>query len=88
MANHTTMYKLNIYQLDKPYSNQDSLSQSQLALSFESDMALGDFHVGETITSGPDLAYLGRIQHIHHSIGDYDDKRVLHEVQIYLFKTD
>lgn len=87
MTTKPVTYSLEIHQLHAPYSTQKSLERSTRLHMHEAEQPFGAFHVGETITDGPSLTYLGRIQHIHHWVGDTGDE-IRHGIALYLLAED
>jgi hypothetical protein len=83
MSPKTTIYTLAIVQLHRPYKMEDDLQHTTPLLSFESLTPFGSFHVGDGVAESG-LRSLGRIQHIHHGIGDYRDEQILHHTTLYL----
>ena len=81
----TTIYTLAIVQLHRPYKTEDDLQNTTPLLSFESLTPFGSFHVGDGVAESG-LTFLGRIQHIHHGIGDYGDEQILHHATLYLHR--
>lgn len=82
----TTVYALEVYQLHRPYRNADSLQNATLLHHYESQTPFGQFHVGETFADSRPSKYLGRIQHIHHWLGEHDDgPQLVHRTIIYVF---
>ena len=80
-----TVYALETKNLQNPYRNQESLNNSTPLDSHESSTPFGAFHVGDGVSDGPSLRYLGNIQYIHHWIGDYGDDQILHKTILYLY---
>jgi hypothetical protein len=78
------LYRLLIYLLEKPYKDQNQVEDLHLDLEFKSQEPFGSFNVGDTLTDGMGLKYLGEIQHIHHWIGSCDGEW-RHDTKLYLF---
>jgi hypothetical protein len=77
-------YALEIHQLARPYRSADSLQNATRLHSYESATPFGAFHTGDTLSQSQPTRYLGRIQHIHHSIG-VDGAGNLHRTILYVF---
>ena len=77
-------YALEIQQLSRPYRSADSLQNATRLHNYESATAFGAFHVGDTFSHSQPTRYLGRIQHIHHTVGG-DGSSVLHRTILYVF---
>ena len=80
-----TAYALEVYQLQRPYRNQDSLQYVKHLHSYESATPFGEFHVGETFSDSHPTKYLGRIQHIHHWLGQDEGPHLVHKTILYIF---
>ena len=79
-------YALEVYQLVRPYKSADSLQNATRLHSYESATSFGAFHVGETFSDSHPTKYLGRIQHIHHWVGEGEGPHLLHRTILYVFK--
>jgi len=80
-----TTYGLEINRLSKPYHEQGGLTDSRRLYDFESSTPFGTFCVGDSVSQGPSMEKLGRIQHIAHWVGDYRDGVILHKTVLYVF---
>ena len=80
-----TTYALEVYQLQRPYRNPDSFQYATRVHSYESATPFGEFHVGDTFSDSHPTKYLGRIQHIHHWLGQGDEPGLLHKTILYIF---
>lgn len=76
---------LEVYQLPRPYRSADSLQNATRLHSYESAITFGPFHVGETFSDSHPTKYLGRIQHIHHWLGEGDGPGLVHRTLLYVF---
>lgn len=78
-------YTLEVFQLPRAYRNEDSLQQATRLHAYDSGTPFGEFHIGETFSDSQPKKYLGRIQHIHHWVGESDDFPLLHKTILYIF---
>jgi hypothetical protein len=85
MKTKTTIYALEIKLLLEATIEDENIKNATPLLSLESSTAFGGFQVGDGISDGPNIHYLGVIQHIHHIIGDYDDDKILHTTTLYVY---
>jgi hypothetical protein len=79
-----TVYSLEVYQLHYPYRDADSLQNSTLLHHYESQNPFGEFHVGDTFAHSRPSKYLGRIEHIHHWVGDDGGSAMTHRILLYV----
>jgi hypothetical protein len=84
MEARKTSYVLEIHQLARPYRSADSLQNATRLHSYESVAPFGNFHVGDTFSDTHPTKYLGRIQHIHHGLGQ-EGRDLIHRTVLYVF---
>jgi hypothetical protein len=85
MSARRTTYALEVYQLRQPYRSPDSLQSATRLHSYESATGFGAFHVGETFSDMRPTKYLGRIQHVHHWLGEGEEGDLVHRTVLYVF---
>jgi hypothetical protein len=85
MTMRTTTYSLEVHQLHRPYRAADSVQNATRVHEYESVTPFGEFHIGETFSDSSPTKYLGRIQHIHHWLGEGDGKSLMHRTILYVF---
>ena len=85
MSMRKTVYSLEVYQLPKPFRSMDSVTGATRLHSYESATPFGEFHVGDTFSDSRPTKYLGRIQHIHHWVGEGDGPGLVHRIVLYIF---
>lgn len=78
-------FALEIHQLTRPYRSPDSLQNATRLHHYESATPFGAFHAGDTLSQTQPTKYLGRIHHVHHSIGGGDAAQVVHRTLLYVF---
>jgi hypothetical protein len=78
-------YALEIQQLTRPFRSTDNLQNGTRLHTYESTEPLGAFNVGDTFSHGQPLKYLGKIQHIHHSLSSADWSGLVHRTILYVF---
>ena len=86
MNARTVTYALEVHQLTRPYRSADSVQNATHVHTYESSTPFGAFHVGDTFSDSHPTKYLGRIQHIHHWVGEGDGPSLLHRTLLYVFK--
>ncbi len=86
MKTKSTKYALEIKKLQGHYRNEESLKNSTELHSHESATPFATIHVGDTMSDGPSLSYLGRVEHIHHWIGDFGPDFILHKTMVYVYE--
>ena len=85
MSTRNITFALEIYQLARPYRSADSLQNATRLHQYESATDFGVFHVGETFSDSHPTKYLGRIQHIHHWLGEGEGPNLVHRTILYVF---
>ena len=85
MQMRTTTYSLEVHQLPRPYRAGESLHNATRLHQYESVAPFGAFQVGQTFSNSRPDRYLGRIQHIHHWVGEGDGPHLLHRTILYVF---
>lgn len=85
MSMRNTIYSLEVHQLHRPYRASDSLQNATRLHQYESATPFGEFHVGETFSDSQPTKYLGRIQHVHHWLGESDGPHLMHRTILYVF---
>ena len=85
MNARNTVYSLEVHQLARPYRSADSLQNATRLHSYESATPFGTFHVGDTFSETRPTKYLGRIQHIHHWVGEGEGPGLVHRTVLYVF---
>ena len=78
------IYALEVHQLARPYRSADSLQNATRLHNYEATTPFGAFHIGETLSHNRPTKYLGRIQHVHHSVGS-DGSDIVHRTILYVF---
>ena len=82
MANQIISYTLLLHQINHPYTSHESLGDSTPLQTYESASPFGALHVGETIADEGN--YAGKIEHIHHALGETHDGHITHVISVYL----
>lgn len=85
MTMRSTTYALEVHQLHRPYRAADSVQNATRVHEYESVTPFGEFHIGETFSDSTPTKYLGRIQHIHHWLGEGEGRNLLHRTILYVF---
>jgi len=57
-------------------------------MSFDSDTPIGSISVGDSITDGPNLEFLGFVAHVNHMIGEFGSDAHRHLTRVYLNPED
>jgi hypothetical protein len=86
MKPKTVLYGLNILRLPRPFRTQEDLANATALTSFEGNTPFGQINVGQTLSDSS--AYLGRVEHVHHTVGDYGDDKILQMTAVYVTDGD
>lgn len=77
-------YALEVHQLSRPYRASESLQNATRLHSYEATTSFGAFHAGDTFSECYPTRYLGKIQHVHHSVGA-NGSDIVHRTVLYVF---
>jgi hypothetical protein len=86
--NYPMQYSLEVKQLIEPYGPDCDLKACIPLMSIGSDSPFGAISVGDSITDGPAISYLGVVAHVNHMIGPMGDDTCMHLTRVYLNPDD
>ncbi|RYZ84965.1 MAG: hypothetical protein EOP06_17105 [Proteobacteria bacterium] len=79
-----TQYSLEIRRLEKIYQQGDELPDDTSLISFITTTPIGSISVGDSITDGPGIEFLGFVGHVNHMIGEYGEDSYMHLTRVFL----
>ncbi|MFC7339652.1 hypothetical protein ACFQY0_20880 [Haloferula chungangensis] len=83
-----TQYSIEIRRLDSIYQPGDELPNDCSLIAFSTSTPMGAISVGDSITDGPGLSFLGVVGHINHMIGEFGSDSYMHLIRVYLNPID
>jgi len=86
--NKPTQYSIEVRRLDSPYQPGDELPDGVSLIAFGASTPIGAISVGDSITDGPGIEFLGVVGHINHMIGEFGDDSYMHLTRLYLNPLD
>ena len=86
--NKPLTYSLEVHRLDSTYDASKDFPNSTSLISFGSDTPVGCFSVGDTITDGPNIDFLGIVAHVNHMVGEFGPDENRHVTRVYINPED